>query len=114
MNIEVLLSFLGTFLGFLISILTLILKLSKNKKVRKTAEQMLIITDQLHNFIVEAEQFKNYTGNEKKNYVLTKLNQFSIENGIKFSSELISEKIEEIISLTKNVNTKECRKDWLE
>lgn len=75
---------------------------------------MLIISEQLNAFIVEAEQFKNYTGKEKKNYVLTKMNQFSIENGIKFSSEFISEKIEEIISLTKNVNTKEYRKDWLE
>lgn len=113
MNLEVFLSLLGTFLGFLISVLTLVLKLSKNKKVRKTAEQMLAISETLNTFILEAEQFKNYTGEEKKNYVLTKINQFSIENKIKFSPDIISDKIEEIISLTKNVNATETQKGWL-
>ncbi|MDE5715516.1 MAG: hypothetical protein K2I42_05220 [Anaeroplasmataceae bacterium] len=115
MNLEIILSFMGTALGFLVSLLTLIIKLSKNKKVTKTIEQMLSITDQLNTFIIEAEQFKNYTGTEKKNYVLTKINQFAIDNKIKFSLDSVSDKIEEIISLTKNVNcSNSYRKDWLE
>lgn len=113
MNLEVFLSLLGTILGFMISVFTLILKLSKNKKIRKTAEQMLRITDEISRLMIEAEQFKNYTGEEKKNYVLTKINQYSIENRIPFSSDTISEKLEEMIELTKNVNAEEKRKDWL-
>ncbi len=113
MSLEIMLSLLGTILGFLISVLTLILKLSKNKKIRKSAEQMLMVTEQLNTFIEEAEQFKNYTGKEKKNYVLTKINQFSIDNKIKYDPSIISEKIEEIIRLTKSVNTQEIKKDWI-
>lgn len=114
MNLEIFLSLLGTSLGFILSLLTLIIKISKNKKVKKTAEQMVSITEQLNTFIMEAEQFKNYTGAEKKNFVLTKINQFAIDNKIKFSFETISNKIEEIISLTKNVNCSiNNQKDWL-
>lgn len=114
MNLELFLSLLGTLLGFAISLLTLILKLSKNKKVRKAAEQLLIITDQLNQCILEAEQFKNYTGQEKKNYVLTKMNQFSIDNHIQYDQEYISNRLEEMIHLTKNVNQNSKKKDWLE
>ena len=114
MNLEIMLSVLGTFLGFFISILTLILKLCKNKRVRKSTEELLILSEQLYSFIQEAEQFKNYSGIEKKNYVLTRINQFSLENHLQFDSEYISNKLEELITLTKNVNQNSRKKDWLE
>lgn len=114
MSLEIILSVLGTFLGFFISILTLIFKLSKNKRIRKSTEELLILSEQLYNFIQDAEKFKNYTGVEKKNYVLTKMNQYSLENHLQFDEEYISNKLEELIGLTKNVNQNTRKKDWLD
>ena len=37
---------------------------------------------------------------------MTKLNQFAIDNDIKFNKEETSSKIEELVDLTKNVNVK--------
>ena len=51
-----------------------------------------------------AEQFTNYSGEEKKEYVMTRVNQFALENKIKFDSEAVNEKIEELIGLSKKVN----------
>lgn len=113
MSIEMLLSFIGTCIGFILSVLTLIIKLCKNKKVRRKAEQLLRLTEEMKTFIEEAEALQHYTGKEKKEYVLTKLNQFSIANKIKFNSEDISSKIDDLIALTKKVNHHELKKDWL-
>ena len=52
-----------------------------------------------------AESFANYSGEEKKEYVITKVNQFAIENGIKFDLQMVTEKIEEMIELSKKVNS---------
>lgn len=119
MDIEIIFSMIGTGLGILITILTFIIKLSKNTKVRKNAEKMLALTSQVSAFVKEAEEFTHYTGAEKKNYVLTKMNQYSIDHNIKYDEEYVSDKIEELIDTTKQVNAiKECeptttKKDWL-
>lgn len=120
MDLEFLFSMLGTALGILITILTFIIKLSKNTKVRKNAEKLLLLTNQIATYVKEAEGFSNYTGVEKKNYVLTKMNQFSIDNNVKYNEEYISNKIEELIDTTKVVNSNKANeavvnnKDWLE
>ncbi len=36
---------------------------------------------------------------------MTKANQYAIENGIKFDAAAVNAKIEELVSLTKKVNT---------
>jgi hypothetical protein len=119
MDIEVIFSMVCTGLGFIITILTFIIKLSKNTKVRQNAEKLLLVTNQISTFVREAEAFVNYTGVEKKNYVLTKMNQFSIDNNIKYDQEYVSNKIEDIIDTTKIVNnsanskSQNTGKDWL-
>lgn len=113
MSIEMMISFIGTCIGFILSVLTLIIKLSKNKKVRRKAEQLLVLTEQMNRFIEEAEAFQHYTGAEKKEYVLTKLNQFSIDQKMKFDSEALSQKIDNLVDLTKQVNYHEVKKDWI-
>ena len=55
---------------------------------------------------VNRRPFNNYLGNEKKEYVITKLNQFAIENNIDFDKEKLDERIEKLIKLSKNVNYK--------
>lgn len=113
MDLEFVLSMIGTILGMVITILTFIIKLSKSKKVRKTAEEMLVVSNKLCEYVEIAEGFKNYTGEEKKNFVLTKMNQYSIDNNIKFDSNYIIEKLESLIEITKKVNVKSDNKDWL-
>lgn len=119
MDLEVILSILGTGLGIFITILTFIIKMTKNTKIRKHAERLLALTNQLSVFVEEAESFRNYTGEEKKNYVLTKMNRYSLDNKLEYDEEYISKKLEELIETTKKVNTEKkdqasiAEEDWL-
>ena len=58
-----------------------------------------------------AESFTNYSSAEKKEYVLTRINQLAIENGINFDVKAISDKIEELIKLSKEVNYKRTNEE---
>lgn len=58
----------------------------------------------LETWIIEAEQHKNYTGAEKLKYVLNEAFKFCVENHIKYDEEKITEKIEGLIELSKQVN----------
>ena len=120
-NLEILLSLIGTILGLAITVATFIVKSIRNKKVKKSLEQIVKIGNAVLPFIHEAEKLTGYTGAEKKAYVMTKANQFAIQNKIVFNEEQVSKKIEELINLTKQVNvrsTVEAReqaeqKSWL-
>ncbi len=103
-NLQVLLSFLGSILGLLFTTIIFLKKSIKNKKLKKVLEKAEQITKEIIPCIIEAEHFVNYTGNEKKNYVMTKVNQFAIENQIEFDINYVSDKIEELILLSKEVN----------
>ena len=52
-----------------------------------------------------------YLCDEKKEYVLTRINQLAIENGINFDVKAISDKIEELIKLSKEVNYKKTNEE---
>ena len=58
-------------------------------------------------YIQQAESFVHYSGAEKKEYVMTKANQYAIDNGIEFDQDMVSKKIEELVTLTKEVNKRE-------
>lgn len=77
----------------------------KNKSLRKLLTKSEEILSKIVPSIEEAESFINYSGEEKKEYVLTKLNRYALENNIFFDNEVIEAKIEEYIRLTKTVNT---------
>lgn len=78
---------------------------SKNKKVKKMASNILLITEMSKKFIVEAEQKTNYTGLEKKQFVITRLLKFIVDNSIQnISEETLSDIIENEVSLTNEVN----------
>lgn len=57
--------------------------------------------------MAEADNFKNYTGAEKKAFVLMKVEQFAKANHIKFNINKVANAIEELIALTKAVNARE-------
>lgn len=76
---------------------------------KKVAEGVSSLGDEfskLAELVEKAESFTNYSGAEKLNYVLTNYKLDCINNGIKYDEAAVTEQIEKIIKLTKNVNTK--------
>lgn len=105
-HLKLLLSFAVTVLGLLISTLTFLIKSIGNAKAKKKASELLELCNVLLPYIEKAEKFVNYTGEEKKEYVMTQVNRYALENGIKFDYNVVSSKIEEYIELSKEVNAK--------
>ena len=106
-NIEIIISISGTALGFLITALTFIAKFIKSAKAKKAAENLIKIGSAVIPYIEQAEKYANYSGTEKKEYVLTKANQFAINQGIAFDAVSVGNKIEELVRLTKQVNKRD-------
>ena len=103
-NIEIIISIASAALGLLITTVTFISKFVTNAKAKKAMENIVKIGNAIVPYIEEAETFMNYSGEEKKQYVLTKANRFAIDNNIKFDEQAVSDKIEELVTLTKQVN----------
>lgn len=76
---------------------------------KKVAEGVSSLGDEfskLAELVKKAETFTNYSGAEKLNYVLTNYKLDCINNGIKYDEVAVTEQIEKIVDLTKNVNAK--------
>lgn len=106
-NLSLILSTIATAIGLLITTLTFLLKFIKSAKAKKIAENIISIGNAIIPYIEQAELFANYSGAEKKEYVMTKANQFAIKNSINFDANLVSEKIEELVKLSKEVNSRD-------
>lgn len=106
-NFELIVSLIGTAAGLFIACVSFLIKMIHSIKKRKNENEQTTLLDAVAPIVELAETFTNYSGEEKKEYVLTKVNQFAIENGIKFDAELVSEKIERLIELSKQVNKRE-------
>lgn len=106
-NIHLYLSIIAPTLTLLCTTVVFLQKFVKNKKLKRILEKTELITREIIPCISEAEKFSNYSGAEKKEYVMTKLNQFALENRIKFNPEETAKRIEELVALTKEVNVKE-------
>lgn len=104
---EIILSIAGTALGLMITALTFIMKFVKSAKAKKICEQTIEIGNAVIPYIEQAEGFLHYSGTEKKAFVMTKANQYAIEKGMRFDADLVGEKIEELVKLTKKVNRRE-------
>lgn len=104
-DLQIILSFTGTVLGLLITIITFIVKFVRSAKAKRGLEQTLKVSNAVLSFIREAEKFTAFSGEEKKAFVMTKACQYAINNKIKFFEEDISEKVEELVALTKQVNS---------
>lgn len=77
----------------------------KNKKVKRYANNILTVTEVAKTYIKEAEKMTNYTGAEKKNFVLSRLLKYIYDNAIKkVSEDTLSDIIENEVSLTNEVN----------
>lgn len=103
-NIKMYISFLTPILGLICTTAIFLQKTVKNKKLKKVLEKTEEITKNIIPLIKEAEKLTNYSGEEKKEYVITRLQQYAISNNIDLDLEYISSRIEELIELTKVVN----------
>lgn len=103
-NLEIILSLTGTALGVLITAATFIVKFIKSAKAKKIAEDAIEICNAVLPYIKQAESFIHFSGAEKKEYVMLKVNEYADKNGFKLSQEFAAEKIDELVALTKEVN----------
>ena len=103
---ELILSLVGTCLGLLITSSAFIIKFAKNVKAKESAEQTLEICNAILPYVEQAEKLINFNGEEKKEFVMVKVNQYALKHGIKFDEKEVSDKVEELIALSKNVNFK--------
>lgn len=106
-NIKDIIGIIATAIPLIIAVATFVAKNSKNKKLAKLAENINLITREVQKYVIAAEQFINYSGADKKEWVKTKVNQFAIAHKINYDEELVSNLIEEIVGLTKRVNSRE-------
>lgn len=99
MNLEIIITILSITISFIITIISLILKLIKNKN-----NLPIVILEELLLLMKEAESYKSLTGKDKEKYVLDKLNELEKELGITISNSDAQGLIEILIDLTNNVN----------
>ncbi len=103
-NLELIVSLAGTALSLFIACVLFIVKIIRGYITKKKLKNSYVLLDAVAPLMEIAEQFTHYSGEEKKEYVMTRVNQFALENKIKFDSEAVNEKIEELIGLSKKVN----------
>ena len=106
-NIEKIITISSTALGFVATVIGLLIPLVKNIKTKNRLSAIKKLTSTLQSLIIDAEAFVNFTGTEKKEYVMTKANRYAIENRIPFYEQDVSEKIEDLIKISKEVNKRE-------
>jgi len=106
-NLPTIISISCTALGLLVTAITFIVRFIKSLKEKRLAQDTLKICEALKGFVASAEKFLNYSANEKKEFALTKANQFAIDNKMAFNAAFIGGKIEELIRLSKEVNVRD-------
>ncbi len=106
-KLRILLSFGAPMLGLLSTCIIIFKKYIKNNKLRKALVKSEEILNHLIPCVTEAENYIHFSGEEKKEYVMTKINQYAIDNNITFDERVISDKIEELINMSKKVNAHE-------
>ena len=106
-KLEYIFSLVGTVLSFLVALLTLVLKLMKVLKDKSITEDREKLVEKLLELVVEAEGMLDYSGKEKKVYVMEKISEFASEKEIDTDIEFISEEIEKLVKLSKHVNARE-------
>lgn len=103
-NYELYLSIAAAIISLIFAIIICIIKLVRAIKTKTKLQDDNDLLNAVAPIMQIAESFTNYSGAEKKEYVLTRINQLAIENGINFDIQAVSNKIEELIKLSRQVN----------
>lgn len=94
-------------LGLITSIISIIIKYTKNIKIKNNLKNILGVIEELIPLIEEAETFSSYSGEEKKEYVISRIYRKLNKEDIKIDEVKINEMIEKLVSFSKEVNYKE-------
>lgn len=105
-NFQELITLVSAILGVVVTATGLLIPLVKNAKAKKRLSAINKLSEVLQKFVIEAEAFTNFTGAEKKEYVMTKANRYAIDNKISYDENAVSEKVEDLVALSKQVNNK--------
>ena len=103
-NIKEIITIASACLGLIATATGFLIPLVKNVKAKNKLTALNKLSTTLQAFIVDAETFTNFSGAEKKEYVMTKANRYAIENKIPYDEQAVSDKVEEIVALSKEVN----------
>jgi hypothetical protein len=112
-QIEVVLAIASTAVGLLITTITFILKFINSDKAKKFSDWLLKARDEVLGFIEQAESMTHLDGNEKFNVVMEKVKEFAKQHNIPFGpkvEELLMQKVNDYVALTKVVNISEIPK----
>ena len=88
----------------LITTISFLIKSVKSSKAQKTSKAEIHINNILLKLMEEAEKYVNYSGEEKKAYVITRVKEEFLRNKVKLDTNKVNDKIESLIQLSKNVN----------
>ena len=91
-------------MGFIATLTGFLIPLVKNVKAKNKLKSLNKLSVALQAFVVEAEQRVNFTGEEKKQFVLTKANRYALDNKIPFNEQSVEGEIESLVALSKSVN----------
>ena len=99
--------------SLLVGMLVLIIKLINSVKSKTNLNNLIRIHNKVLELVSDAEGYVNYNGQDKKEWVKTKVNQFCIENKITYDDMTVDKIIESLIELSKSVNKREKDKGIL-
>ena len=106
-NIKQIITIASACVGLLATITGFLIPLVKNVKAKNKLTALNKLSTTLQSLIIDAEAFTNFTGAEKKEYVMTKANRYAIEHKIPYDEQAVSEKVEDMVALSKEVNKRE-------
>lgn len=111
MNISDVLSWVIFGISFILGLVSTLIPYLKTAKAKNNAEKVAkalsgfeLICRNIQPLVVKAEQFRNFSGAERKEWVMTQLRIVALENSIAFDESSVSEKVEEVIQTTNKVN----------
>ena len=111
MNISEILTWVVFGISFLSGLVSILIPYLKTAKAKKNAEKVVkalsgleLICKNIQPLVVKAEQFRNFSGVERKEWVMTQLRIIALKNSIVFDESAVSEKVEEVVSTSNKVN----------
>lgn len=107
-NIKEIITIASACLGLLATITGFLIPLVKNVKAKNKLTALNKLSATLQALIIDAETFANFTGAEKKEYVMTKANRYAIEHKLPYDEQAVSEKVEDLVALSKEVNKRDA------
>lgn len=84
---------------------------SRNKKLKKLAENFNIVRNYTEKFVRLAEDFTDFAGSSKKEWALNKVHGVCLEKGIPFDPVEADKILEQVVDLTKVINKRDPKPD---